>query len=637
MNLHRREFIGKLGMASAASILATHPLFGKKAKSTDNQSVLVETAHFSNTGGWSLDNQFETHLGFSYLLAHGMGKPVANASGEIRFPQAGKYKVWVLTKDWCQGEWDAPGQFKVLLGGKALKTTFGTEAGWAWQNGGTVNVSKSQLSSKVELQDLTGFDGRCSAIYFTLDQSEQPPIERKTLPAWRRKKAGLPEQAEEYGEYDVVIVGGGITGCAAALAADKQGLKTALIQNRPVLGGNASSEIRVHTLGIYGYCKDILSKIDTPHYPNGDAEAIPAQERREQNMAAAKNVEILTNHTMMSLQKKGNRIVSVDAVQSANGILRRFRAPQFIDCTGDGWLGAMSGAEFRYGRERADEHDEAWDEHGELWAPSKERDNRVMGTSLLWYTKETNKRVNFPSIPWAKAVAKNHISPKGEWQWEYSNNDLNQVDDAEEIRDHMLRAIYGTYSNTIKRRQYANLELDWVSYVGGKRESRRIIGDHIFSGSDARDSIEFPDTVVIESRSIDVHYQEKEIGREEDFLSEALFQRPKNGYYYIPYRSLYSKDVANLQMAGRCFSCTHIGLGGPRVMNTCGQMGVATGYAAYLAKKHGADPREIGKKHLVELRKLCGYPTDEPPALTPHQEKRARERALKKEAQRKTT
>ena len=364
----------------------------------------------------------------------------------------------------------------------------------------------------------------------------------------------------------------------------------------------------MHTEGIHGQAADILEKIDTPHYPNSDPAALDADIKRMGNMASLRNVDYFLSHTMVSVEMKNGRIHAVNAIETANGTLKRFTADQFIDSTGDGWVGYMAGADFRYGRESKHEFNEGWDEHGELWSPEKP-DNRVMGSSVMWYTRKTDSRVDFPAVPWAKPVANNHVATEGEWQWEYSHNDLHQIHDAETIRDHMFRAIYGSYSNAIKHRQNANIELDWISFLVGKRESRRIIGDHIFTGIDARDSIEFPDTVVTEKRKIDVHYQEKLLGRPVDFLSEAIFQKIKNTYYYIPYRSLYSKDVPNLQMAGRCFSCTHIGLGGPRVMNTCGQMGVATGFGAALCIKHKADPAKVGKKHIAELRTLCGYST----------------------------
>jgi hypothetical protein len=232
-----------------------------------------------------------------------------------------------------------------------------------------------------------------------------------------------------------------------------------------------------------------------------------------------------------------------------------------------------------------------------------------MGSSVLWrsFENKSNKTWDFPDLPWTKPVVGNFAATNGEWQWEYSAPDKHQIHDAEEIRDHMFRAIYGSFSNAKKRPENARYYLQFVAYNAGKRESRRLIGDHVYTMMDAAESREFEDTVVTEKRKIDVHYQEKLLGKEVDFLSEALFHSIKNTYYYIPFRSLYSKNVSNLMMAGRCFSCSHIGLGGPRVMNTCGQMGVATGYAAALCHKHETTPRAVGKKHLAELRKLCGY------------------------------
>jgi len=174
-----------------------------------------------------------------------------------------------------------------------------------------------------------------------------------------------------------------------------------------------------------------------------------------------------------------------------------------------------------------------------------------------------------------------------------------------EIRVHTL-GIYGSFANAKRHPKNAIVALKWVAYVAGKRESRRLMGDYIYSMQDATERREFPDTVVEEERELDTHYQRKETGSKQDFLSKAIF-RKTGGHYYIPFRCFYSKDISNLMMAGRCFSCSHIGLSGPRVMNTCAQMGVATGYAAALCKKHGKLPRQVGQKHIKELRTLIGY------------------------------
>ena len=200
-------------------------------------------------------------------------------------------------------------------------------------------------------------------------------------------------------------------------------------------------------------------------------------------------------------------------------------------------------------------------------------------------------------------VAQEYREVNGEWQWEFSRNDLHQIDDAEEIRDHMLRAIYGSFSNAKEHPDNKKRKLEWVSYLVGKRESRRLIGDHIFTFNDAKAGTKFPDAVVIETREVDVHYQTVlENEKNPDFISEALFYKtPK---YYIPYRSLYSKNIKNLFMAGRDFSTSHVGLGGPRVMRTTGQMGAAVGLAASLCKKYDVNPREIYTGYLNEYLNL---------------------------------
>ncbi|HLR33597.1 MAG TPA: FAD-dependent oxidoreductase, partial [Fodinibius sp.] len=334
-----------------------------------------------------------------------------------------------------------------------------------------------------------------------------------------------------------------------------------------------------------------------------------AEQKRHRNMEAAENVDLYLGHSVYEVNTEGKQIQSVDALELETGIRRRFSAPVFIDSTGDGWIGYWAGADYRYGRESRHEFDEGWEQHGDLWSPDKP-DNRVMGSSVLWRTVERDEPVQFPDVPWTKPVAKSHKAMKGTWHWEYSDNDMHQVDNAEDIRDHMLRAIYGSFANAKKEPKHARMDLEWVSHLVGKRESRRLMGDYIYTMNDAAQSRKFPDTVVTEERSIDVHYQRKLRGLSVDFLAEAMFMKPKDGEYYLPFRSLYSKDISNLMMAGRCFSCSHIGLGGPRVMNTCGQMGVAVGYAAHLCLENNTTPRGVGKNHISELRQLCGYDSD---------------------------
>lgn len=603
MNMSRREFVRIVGAAGLTSMVAPRYIMPAQAGPRRNtEGVLLEAASFSDLGGWVLDTQHYQQMGGCYLLAHGLGRPVKNARTTVKLPEAGDWHVGVRTRDWCPGPWPAPGRFQIRINDQTLPVVFGTEPGWAWQDGGKLELPAGDV--QVELVDLTGFAARCDAIYFSREPAaDLPNDDLQELSAWKDQLAGRADLEVEELDYDLVIVGGGISGCAAALAAASRNLRVAIIQDRPVFGGNASEEIRVHTEGIHGKGGHLLTKIDTQHYPNGSPEAAQDQRKRDRALAES-GADLFPLHLACGLAKDGEWIVSVDARHAQTGIIRRFKAPVFIDATGDGWLGYWAGADCRYGREARSEFDEGWDKHGELWCPEKP-DNRVMGASVLWNSRDTDKTVEFPDVPWALPVAKDNAAVDGDWNWEYSENDLNQVADAEQIRDHLLRAVYGSFANAKNKTEHAGRELEWVAFNAGKRESRRLMGDYVYTMHDAVKQRQFDDTVAEETRDIDVHYQLVEKGHDLDFLSKALFYRV--GRYYIPFRSLYSRNVENLMMAGRCFSCSHVAFGGPRVMNTCGQMGIATGYAAALCKEHDATPREIGRQHIKTLRQLIGY------------------------------
>jgi hypothetical protein len=563
------------------------------------QDLLIEAESFDEKGGWLVDPQFVEQMGSSYLLAHGMGKPVHNASTTFRINKKGKYHIWVRTKNWAPGDWVAPGRFQLQINDHEFSEILGTKEDWNWQYAGELNLNRG--THELALKDLTGFEARCDAIFLSLKKNT-PPSETSTLKKWRHTVLQLPDAPEQEMYFDLIITGGGIAGCASAIAAAEQGLNVALIHDRPVLGGNASSEIRVHTLGIYGHFERILRMLDTEHYPNGDPRALEEDVKRMENIRKYNNIHLFLNWRAYNAFAKQDIIQYVDARHTGSGERIRFMAPYFTDCTGDGWIGYWAGAQFSYGRESVDTYNESWEQHGELWSPEKP-DHFVMGSSILWRSFVATSPSEFPEVPWALDVANDYAEANGEWQWEFSRNDMHQIDDGELIRDHMLKAIYGSFYNEKQKSDNENLALEWVSYLLGKRESRRLIGDHIYTFNDMRNNVKFPDSVVVEKREVDVHYQQNLLDPDKpDFLSEALFYKVDT--YYIPYRSLYSKNVNNLFMAGRCFSCSHVGLGGPRVMRTTGQMGAAVGYAASLCKKYNISPREVYLKHLEEYMKL---------------------------------
>ncbi|MCX6906719.1 MAG: FAD-dependent oxidoreductase, partial [Verrucomicrobia bacterium] len=262
-------------IAAFAWLLSAHVLGTERPE----QTILVETEGFADRGGWTVDQQAMDVMGSPYLLAHGLGVPVADAVTKIKVASGGEYRVWVRTRDWV-APWKAagaPGRFQLLVNGKPLKTTFGTEgAAWHWQDGGSINLSAGKV--KLALHDLTGFDGRCDAIVFSTDARFHPPNSDPAMAEFRRKTLGLPDEPEDAGEFDLVVAGGGMAGCCTAVSAAQLGCKVALIQDRPVLGGNNSSEVRVWLGGNTNYepfprVGDIVRELDQKrraHYGDGN-------------------------------------------------------------------------------------------------------------------------------------------------------------------------------------------------------------------------------------------------------------------------------------------------------------------------------------------------------------------------------
>ncbi len=551
-----------------------------------HQSVLIEAESFEHTGGWVVDQQFISSMGSPYLLAHGMGEPVENASTTVKFPKKGTYHYWIRTKDWVPDHPDAPGKFKLMINGKEQEPAFGTnETGWEWVYGGKVKITDTVV--KLELKDLTGFEGRCDAIFFSKDKNEVPPDHPETLSGWRNEKLGL-EAPRLAGKFDLVVVGGGLSGYCAAVAAARQGLSVALINDRPVLGGNASKEVRVHTEGIPFYT--IVEELNTDHYPNGDADAIPTNDTIMQVVEREKNIQLFLNTYIDGVSKSGNLITGVSGMNTVTSEKIRFEGTYFVDATGDGWVGYYAGARYMMGRE-------ARSEFNESMAPET-GDEMTMGSSVLWNSYDAGKASPFPAVPWAMDVAKDYKVKGGEWFWEYGMH-LNTIDDAEQIRDHLFRAIYGTWANVKADPANAGLKLKWVAFIAGKRESRRLVGEYILKEQDVINHVDFEDGFVEEKRDIDIHYPKP---GPYDFLSYAHFTRIEQ--YKIPYRCLISKDIPNLFMAGRCLSATHVGLGSPRVMHTCGQMGVVAGSAASVCKEHDCMPMDVYRNYLGELKSI---------------------------------
>ena len=268
--MKRRQFVGYIGNTSLCLLASQFPLLANNEKKIPSQEfAFIEAEQFASHGGWDLDQQSMEQMGSPYLLAHGLGIPVMDATTEISLPSAGTYRVWVRTKDWV-APWNAPGapgKFQLIVDGVALNETFGTKsATWHWHDGGLVKVkSKASLA----LNDLTGFEGRCEAILFCKDKNFEPTNDIASLTKFRRKLLGLPENPDELGSFDLIVSGGGLAGTCAAIAAARNGVKVALVQDRPVLGGNGSSEVRVWPEGhtnkeLFPHIGDIVNEILPP-------------------------------------------------------------------------------------------------------------------------------------------------------------------------------------------------------------------------------------------------------------------------------------------------------------------------------------------------------------------------------------
>ncbi|OGV63815.1 MAG: hypothetical protein A2283_09420 [Lentisphaerae bacterium RIFOXYA12_FULL_48_11] len=605
--MNRRDFLKSVGLAAIAL-----PRFGFAA--SDAMMVLIEAEGFKKRGGWVLDQQFMDQMGSPFLLAHGLGKPVEDAVANVEFPETGEFKVWVRTRDWV-GPWKTsdtpatkraegtPGIFKLVVDGKPLEAVFGNDgADWHWQDGGTVSIDKKNIS--VALHDLTGFEGRCDAVLFVKDKGIMPPNGEKELAQFRARVRGLPAKPEDAGDYDLVVAGGGIAGIGAAVSAARNGLKVALIQDRPVLGGNNSSEVRVWLGGnaknpLYpnvGKITQALEPAKRAHDSTTNTGDLYEDDKREAFVRAEKNISLFLNHRVNGVEAEGGVIKAVIAEDIEAGTRKRFSGKLFADCTGDACVGYLAGADYEV------------------------TEKGHMGQSNLWNIKDTGASVSFPRCPWAYNLSEKPFPGRdgqklghqlGTWFWE-SGCYRDPIKDRERSRDNNFRAMYGAW-DCLKNIEkiLPNYDLVWAAYVSGPRESRRLLGDVILNKDHLMNKEEFDDRCVITGWEIDLHLPNEKYknGFEGDeFITKATFEKyPKP--FYVPYRCFYSRNISNLFMAGRDISVTHDALGTVRVMRTLGLVGEVVGMAATLCRKHNATPRDVYKKHLDELKKLMGSPS----------------------------
>lgn len=583
----------------------------------------LDAESFDNCGGWVIDQQSMDVLGSPYLLAHGAGVPVGDASTAVPARKGRRSHVYVLTHNWTSpwSDKEGPGAFTVIADGDDLGKVCGTTGeGWEWQYAGCFKPASD--STTIALHDLSGFDGRCDAVCISSRRvrTASLPVGNAALDELRLHFHPELNEISKDEKYDFVVIGGGISGICAAVTASRLGLRVAIANDRPVLGGNNSAEIRVHLggrieLDPYPNLGNLIKEFGHSKCSNADrAEAF--EDWKKEAILREAGVDIYAPFHAMKVDMEGNSIKSVYARGIASGELIRLSAPLFAGCTGDGTLGVMAGADYVEGRE-------ARATYNESMAPEN-ADNRHLGASLLWNSKKVKEPSTFPEFNYGMNFSDSTEvnATKSQWYWETGLGE-DMITEVEKIRDFGLLAIYSNWSwlknHSSHKDEFSRRELDWVAYITGKRESRRLLGDHILTENDIVDAVPYPDGTCSTSWGIDLHEYREDNSR--DFPGMEFMTIANHKYfepYPIPYRCLYSRNIPNLFMAGRDISCSHVAMGSVRVIRTCGMMGEVVGMAASVCHAHSALPRNVYESYLAELQALMregagkkGLPNDQ--------------------------
>lgn len=573
------------------------------------QRIFIEAESLAQIGGWVVDTAAMEVLGSAYLMAHGLGEPVKDATGDFFVETEGDYTVFALTRDWTApfGMRESAGRFSILVNGEPLPEVLGTKGtAWDFQRAGRLHLTKGKHT--LALHDLTGFNARCDAILIT-EEDEAPKSDPESL-ADLRRTLGYKEIEVSKKEYDLIVVGGGIAGICTALAARRKGLCVALINDRPILGGCNSSEIRVCLGGqikhapyesIGDVVREIAPVMGQPRIYK--AEYFEDDRKRFAFEAAVKGegeCDLLLNEAVLEIETEGKQIKAVICTNTRSGKKTKLYGRLFSDCSGDGILARHSGAQMMYGND-------ARSDFSESLAPSEHKD-LVMGQSIRWYSEEQESPSPFPTLDWNLPFDEDSYLNcySGDWEQETGfRHDM--VKETEYIRDYGLRAIFANWSyqkNECKdKERFQKSKLAWVSPFGGKREGYRVKGDYILTERDFEAPIDYEDATARITWGIDIHYPEP--------INEEKFGEAFRSFAYhrnipfacpVPYRCLYSKDVDNLFLGGRLVSASHVAFSALRVMRTLGMLGEVVGLAAEVCKRHGCLPRDVYQSHLSELK-----------------------------------
>lgn len=410
---------------------------------------------------------------------------------------------------------------------------------------------------------------------------------------------------------DLCVIGGGLGGIMTAISAARHGAKVVLMQDRPVLGGNASSEIRMWVSGAgsrvrhlqeTGLVEEILLE---NMYRNPDRNFSIWDSILYEKVKFEENITLLLNCACCDAEMDGNSIKSVTGFQLTTYTWQTVEAKIFADCSGDSILAELTGAEYMVGRE-------ARDTFGESMALDT-ADKKTMGMSLMIQAHETDRKIDYMPPEWAYTFETdedmknkphdclNKINTN--FYWIELGGEQDSIHDTEEIRDELLKIAFGVWDHIKNRGDHGadNWELDWIGFLPGKRESRRYVGDYIMTQNDVVEARIFDDTVAYGGWQIDNHLPGgfNMSGKSENHLQKLRLKEP----YGIPYRSLYSKNIDNLMFAGRNISTSHLAFATTRVMATCGVIGQAVGTAAALAVEKDCLPRAVGE-YIAALQKL---------------------------------
>lgn len=398
---------------------------------------------------------------------------------------------------------------------------------------------------------------------------------------------------------DLCVVGGGLAGLCCAIAAARNGIKTVLVQDRAVLGGNSSEEIRMWVCGSHG--KDnretgIIEEIMLENFYQNKGLKYPVWSSVLYEKAKAEeNLTLLLNTSCMDAETENNEIKSIKAWQSNAESFHKIEAKYFADCSGDSILAPLSGAEYMYGRE-------AKSDFGET-IPPDEADKKTMGMSCLFQIRETTEKVEFTPPDWAYKYEtdddlpdRNHGVTSNFW-WIELGGEWDCIHDTDTCRDELLKICYGVWDHIKNYGDHGadNWELEWIGFLPGKRESRRYVGKYIVTQNDVESEGRFDDIVAYAGWTMDDHFPEGFY-----YNGHPTIYHPAPQPWGLPLRCMLSKNIKNLVFAGRNISVTHSALSSSRVMATCAILGQALGTAVAMAVKSETAPEELDVKALQQ-------------------------------------